>query len=246
MQSAKGANSKNGTNSTNNANGSSSNHPNVIDRNQAIVWARYLIDSSDFLLFGTKVTYIHPDRASDGLDQPMLVSLAVLTPDGKTLFESLVKPDEIVPNQIVAQHGLDQAIVFNAKPFSDVAHSLSRLIDGKQLLVWDMAAVQVLFDELCVKYGQPPFVFTGHSLKDQYARFVGEIDAGGANYKLQPLKSKGISAVAQCRGLIDTLYKMASSSQKTNTAETGNLGWTGQFYKPKLSTADKIKDLLGL
>ncbi|HNG18080.1 MAG TPA: hypothetical protein PKN86_16395 [Candidatus Obscuribacter sp.] len=220
-------------------------HPNSIDRNKAIVWSRYLIDSSDWLLFATKVTYLHADRAYQGLEQPKLVSLAVLTPEGKVVFEALLRAEEMVHNQVIAQHGLEQSVVFNARPFSEIAMQLTRLLEGKQVLSWDLSSVQILFDELCVEYGQPPLVFSGHSLRDEYARFVGEVDAGGKNYKLQELKTNGPSAVAQCRALLDTLYRMASSSQKTNNAETGNLGWTGQFYKPKLSPRDKIKDFLG-
>ncbi|HMW91621.1 MAG TPA: hypothetical protein PKE54_16455, partial [Candidatus Obscuribacter sp.] len=104
-------------------------HPNSIDRNKAIVWSRYLIDSSDWLLFATKVTYLHADRAYQGLEQPKLVSLAVLTPEGKVVFEALLRAEEMVHNQVIAQHGLEQSVVFNARPFSEIAMQLTRLLE---------------------------------------------------------------------------------------------------------------------
>lgn len=225
-------------------------HPMPIDRNKAIIWARYLIDSTDWLLFGTRVTYLNnPEDAvgqKQGLAAPKLVSMAVLTPEGKVVYEAMLKTDEIVPNNLIAAHGLDYAVVFNSKQFSEINLRLAKITEGKQILTWDLSAVQILFDELCVEYAQPALVFTGHSLRDEYAKFVGEVDNGGKNYKLQELKCDGNSAVAQCRAVLDALYRMASSNQITNTASTGNQGWTGEFYKPKISTADKIKDFLGL
>ena len=41
-------------------------HPNILDRNKAIIWSRYLIDSSDWLIFASKVTYLNSDQAERG------------------------------------------------------------------------------------------------------------------------------------------------------------------------------------
>ena len=228
-------------------------HPNVVDRNKAIIWARYLIDSSDWLIFACKVNYLpstiqttNKPVTKTGLAQPKLVSLALITPEGKVVFESMLKSDDVVPSELLAEQGLSQPVVFNARPFCEIALQLARMTDGKQVLTWDLAEVQVLFDELCVEYAQPPLVFAGHSLKDEYARFTGEVDEGGRNYKLQQLKPANNSAVAQCRAVLDVLYQMASSSQTNNNAVTGNQGWTGEFYKPKLTARDKFKGFLGL
>lgn len=220
-------------------------HPNILDRNKAIIWSRYLIDSSDWLIFASKVTYLNSDQAERGLAAPKLISMALLTPAGKVVFESMLKTDHIVPAEMLAEHGLHQTVVFNAKCFADISMQLARMTDGKQILTWDLANVQILFDELCVEYAQPPMVFTGHSLKDEYARFAGEVDNGGRNYKLQELHPANKSAVAECRAVLEVIYQMASSSQSSNTASTGNQGWTGEFYKPKISIEEKVKGFLG-
>jgi hypothetical protein len=219
-------------------------HPSPIDRNKSIIWARYLIDSTDWLVFATNVTRVNVTESV--LSSPIkLLSLSVLSPGGKVVFETMLKPQEEINNQIIAEHGLEQSIVFNSLPFSEIVIRLNKLFEGRQVLAWDVNATQVLLDEVSTQFAQPQVILSGYSLRPEYARYVGEVDSAGGAYKAQPLARSARGATAECRDLISTLYHMASSSQSSNTAATGNQGWTGEFYKPKLSATDKIKDFLG-
>lgn len=215
-------------------------HPNPLDRNKSILWARYLFDSTDWLLLAPKVT----DLSLTGNGESKLVSFAVLTPDGKTVFECLLKSEEMLTSKLLAEHGLDYAVVFNAMTFPEIAERLRQLTAGKQILTYNLSGLQDLLDELCARYGVTPVILSGHSMKSELARFVGESDGRG-HYRAQPLKASG-SAASECRELLSALYEIASSSQTINTAPTGNQGWTAQFYKPKISTKEKIKDFLGM
>lgn len=218
-------------------------HPSPIDRNKSIIWSRYLIDSTDWLVFATHVTRVNVSESV--LSSPIkLLSLSVLSPGGKVVFETMLKPQDEINSQVIAEHGLEQSIVFNALPFSEIVIRLNKLFEGRQVLAWDVNATQVLLDEVSTQFAQPQVILTGYSLRPEYARYVGEIE--GNSYKAQPLARSAKGSTAECRDLISTLYHMASSSQTNNTAPTGNQGWTGEFYKPKLSATDKIKDFLGL
>jgi hypothetical protein len=216
-----------------------------LDRNKSIIWARYLLDSPDWLIFATRVTRVNSETGP--LSTPIkLVSLSLLTPSGKVVYEAMLKPQEMIPSDLIGEHGLDYSVVFNAQPFSEIAVRMQKFISGKQILAWDLNAQQNLFDELCKLFAQPTVPFVGYSLRPEYARFVGDYDAASGAYKPQTLKVDGISATAECRAMLDVLTQMASTSQSRDAAPVGNQGWTAEFYKPKVNAADKIKDFLGL
>lgn len=220
-------------------------HPRPMDLNKSIIWARYLIDSTDWLIFASRVTRVQGDRGALST-KVKLASMAVLAPTGKVLYEALLKPEEEISNHLIAEHGLDYSVVFNSKTFSEIASDLNRLFEGRQALAWDLSAQQSLLDELCVQYAQPQVALTGYSMRPEYARFRGEMDEFGRAYKVKVLNVQGTGAAAEARAIIGALYTMASSSQITNTAPTGNQGWTGEFYKPKVTAKEKIKDFFGI
>jgi hypothetical protein len=215
------------------------------DRNKAIIWARYLIDSPDWLIFATRVSRLSPEATP--LTSPVkLLSLSLLTPSGKVVFESMLKPQELISSALISEHGLDQSVVFNAQPFPEILEKIRQLISGKQILAWDLNGQQSLFDQLCGQFVQPVLPFAGYSLRPEYARYVGEFDGQTGAYKSQTLSPAAGSATAECRALLNTLTTMASTSQTRDTAPTGHQGWTAELYKPKVNAKEKIKDFLGL
>ena len=233
---------------------SNPDHPNPIDRNKSIIWSRYLIDSTDWLVFASTVTRLTVPTTKNLISSPVkLLSLSVLSPGGKVLFEGVLKPQEEIASQMIEDHGLDQAIIFNAMHYSEMSIQLGRLFEGRQILTWDLNAQQELLDEMATQFAQPQTVLAGYSLRPEYARFVGEPNSAGSasagsgshNYKAQPLAVSGKGSTAECRALVATLYQMAGASQSSSSA-AGNQSWTGEFYRPKVSATDKIKDFLGL
>lgn len=234
-------------------------HPNPSDRNKSIIWSRYLIDSTDWLVFASTVTRLNVAVANMISSPIKLLSMSVLSPGGKVLFEGVLKPQEEIASQLIEEHGLNQSIVFNAMSFSEMLIQLNRLFEGRQVLAWDLNAQQALLDEMAAQFAQPQTLLAGYSLSPEYARFVGKLDQPGKNasaegdttgrvkggYQPQALAVNGKGATAECRALIATLYQMAGASQSSRAA-TGNQNWTGEFYRPKVSATDKIKDFLGL
>jgi len=225
--------------------GNPNGHPVQLDRNKAIIWARYLIDSPDWLIFASRVTRLNGEPGP--LSNPVkLLSLSLLTPSGKVIFEAMLKPQDMIPANLISEHGLEYPVVFNAMPFFEILLKVSKLVEGKQILAWDLNAQQNLFDELCTQFAQPTLAFTGYSLRPEYARFVADFDPKTGAYKPQPLSHSGSSATEECRAMLNTLTTMASTSQTRDTAAVGNQAWTAELYKPKINATDKIKDFLGL
>ena len=216
-----------------------------LERNKSIMWSRYLIDSTDWLIYSSKITRMACPTTASG-SAIKLFSCSLLSPEGRVVFESMLKPQEEIPANLIAEHGLEYSVVFNAQPFSTLHQQLSRYITNRQLIAYDLLAEQHVLDELCTFYAQPDLILGGHSIEPEYSRYIGDIDESTNRYKRQPLKVKGVGATYRCRAILDALYGMASSSQKTMNAAPGNLSWTGEFYRPKANARDKFKGFLGL
>ncbi len=198
------------------------------ERNQAIIWARYQLDSKDWLALATRVTRL------DGVE---VLSASVLSADGKTVFESLIKPQGEVSSEIFAMHGVDYSVVFNAQEPTDFLKSILKCLEGKKILCWNLEESLATINSLSRRVGGGDLPIFGESVKTQYKKFSGDSS--------QP-KAKGPSPTEECRALIAMITEMASSSQRHDSEDVARQGWTAEFYKPTKSPAQKFKDILGI
>jgi hypothetical protein len=215
-----------------------SHHPNPIDRNRSIVWARYHVDSNEWALLSVKLT-----RQGQA---PSLATVALVDHNGRTLVEEMIKASDMVQNEEIAQHAVDQSVVFNAKSFESAMRNLVDKIGDKTLVAWDMSFIQKSFDELCALNGMPSVEWKGDSASKELARFVGETEDPENGYKLQPLPIVGLSAVDECKAILKVINEIAGASQAGDSIATGKPGWTAEFYRPKVGAKEKLKGLFGL
>jgi hypothetical protein len=214
------------------------NHPNPIDKNRSIVWARYHVDSDDWVLLAVKVTR-HAN--SEGKEIPSLVTLALVDHAGSTLFETMIKASDMVSNDEIAQHGVEQSVIFKAKSFQEVTETLIKLIDDKTLVSWDPALIQKTFDELAELHGAEKIRWKSHGVAGELSRFVGKTDNPHNGYESQPLPLTGIGALDECKSVIKVIAEIAKASQASDAVAGGDPGWTAEFYKPKISATAKEK-----
>ncbi|MBK9144519.1 MAG: hypothetical protein IPM23_18670 [Candidatus Melainabacteria bacterium] len=221
-------------------------HPNPMDRNRSILWARFLIDSDDWLILATKVTR-HEGPQNDGDSEFELVSLALVDGAGKTVLEALMKPDHEVESELIARHGLDYSVVFNARPYPAIRETLIGMTEGRELTAWDFEKQRQVLADLDRAFGLPVHQWLGNSVSHQVARFAGSLSGAQVKdgYNLQPLTVNGLGALDECRAVRKTVVDMASSSQEVDPLVSGKPGWTAQFYRPKLGAADRLKNLFG-
>ncbi|MBX9694618.1 MAG: hypothetical protein K2Z81_19685 [Cyanobacteria bacterium] len=213
-------------------------HPNLADRNKSILWARYTLDSQDWVILSLKVTW-------DG-ENLALATLALMDgTKGKMLVESMVKSDSIVSAESIARHGVEQSVVFHAKSYADVRAELMIKASGKEIFVWDAHVTQELLNRLDNLYGEKPMDWRFNDVSTVFGRYMGAVDESG-EYEVYPLPASGTSAKAECTDVRGVLTEMASTSQATDSVAGGKPGWTAEFYRPKRSPKDKIKDMLGM
>lgn len=242
-------------------NPNSGSHPFPDDRNRSILWARYKmedVDSSQWCILAVKFTLGDDAPGASTFTTEVntrpICSFAVLDAKGKTVLESMVKPECVVSNEAIARHGLEYSVVYNAKPYEECRQELVQYLAGKEVIVWDLKEKWSLLTQLDSMYQNKSQnlatvarSWTWHDVAEEYARFVGELVPGcdiekARAYSPEPYKPlPGLSASQECKDIKDIIVKMAGTSLVTDPLVTGKKGWTAEFYRPSAGPAERIK-----
>lgn len=83
----------------------------------------------DFLVLDTETTGLGPTDE--------IVQLGIVNKAGEALFDSLIKPTCVISPGAAAVHGITEAMVANAPTILDVHEQLHRLLDDKDIVVYN-------------------------------------------------------------------------------------------------------------
>jgi hypothetical protein len=216
-----------------------STHPNPKDRNRSIIWARFAADSYEWVILSIRATRVAADAASQ-----QLVSIAILGPGGKVLMESLIKTQEFSAREALEGHGIDYSVLLKALPYEEAVNEIKRIIDRKQVFCWDPFEIRKTLSAVAAANKENALALSLISVGEEYGRFLGRLRPGTSSYEIPELK--GDSAADEGRSVLQAILEMAGSSQHLDGASASPMGWTGEFYRPKASPAEKLKGLLGL
>lgn len=210
--------------------GAASTRDKQLLRNRAITWARYIIDSSDWVILALRATV-----AGDNT----LISVALQVPGGKVSFERLIRLTDFSARDAMGGHGIDYEVLLNALSFSEVMTELEGHIQGKQVLVWDPQNIESVLTRGAADHGASRPTLTMTSVSDEYRKF-------SDSESVPELKGNGLSARSECQAIHALIEDMASTSQRLDGAKSSPIGWTAEFYKPNKTAADKLKGFLGI
>ena len=183
------------------------------ERNDAIGWARELLQRSDWLILDTETT---------GLDsQAEVCQLAVLSPQGIVRLDTLVKPTRPIPDGASRIHGITDAMVETAPSFRDVGPNLSFLLEGNDLVVYNLAFDTRILAQSAQAvgltwplFGPVPYE-KRHCAMVQYARWFGDWHDYHQSFTYQrlPTLAKGLahSALTDCRSTLALIRQMAEA-----------------------------------
>lgn len=215
-------------------------HPNPKDRNRSIIWARFAADSTEWVILSLRAT----DVVSDGNSQK-LVSLALLGHSGKVLLETLIKTSEFPARDAIEGHGIDYSVLMNARTYDEVVAEIKHLIERKQVFCWDAIETRQILSQVASANKADTLSLPLISVNEEYGRFLGNLKPGTASYDLPELK-KEKSALESAKNVLSVILEMAGSNQYLDSASASPMGWTGEFYRPKASPAEKLKGFLGI
>jgi len=99
------------------------------DRERVMDWARDLLMRSDWVILDTETT------GTFEFDE--IVQVAILSSDGKTLLNMLVRPTQPIPLDATAIHGITNDDVRDAPLFPEVYEKIQEIIQGKTLVIYN-------------------------------------------------------------------------------------------------------------
>ena len=221
-------------------------HPNSIDRNRSILWARDLMQFPEWVVLAIKVSR-SAKTSHDECNE--LISIGVLGPENNVLLDVLVRPNKAVSNELLKTHGCDQARAFSSPSFEAIHRILEAGFSKTPVIVWAPAAAQQTLDHLCAVSHLPELKAKWFSAQAEYSKYVGdELHQGGYEMKKLPEDGTGPESdtpIGQCKKILEVIAHMAASSQISASALTFNKNWSAAFYRPKLGPTAKIREILG-
>ncbi|HEY9787615.1 MAG TPA: hypothetical protein V6D17_19665, partial [Candidatus Obscuribacterales bacterium] len=199
------------------------------NKNRAILWARYIVDSSDWLLLSVRQT----ESDLDDRQKQNLVSIAILAPSGKVMLQALIRAAEFSAREAIEGHGIDYSVLLEARACADVFREVEALIEKKQVLTWDIDATQKVLDAAAREHKCQSVRLAGTSVGLEFARFNGRVSRTSRLEVESQLPFEARSALAECQAMHTLIKEMAGTPQILDALGASPSGWTAEFYRPK-------------
>ena len=154
------------------------------------------------------------DTETTGLDDMAeIVEVSAIDRHGNVLFNSLVRPQRPIPEEVTAIHGITNSMVATAPSWPDVHAALCEAVRGHGLVIYNADFDVRMIKQTCARYDLHDFtkgaqVFCAMAL---YAEYWGEWSARYGTYRWQSLAH----AAAQQKITIDGQAHRALADVKT-------------------------------
>ncbi len=177
------------------------------DRDKAILWARGLIASGDFVILDSETT---------GLYEAEMVQLAVIDAAGDVLLDTLVKPGIPIEAGAARIHGITEDKLELAPSFATVYPVLYRVIANRRLVIYNAQFDWSIIRRLMIALGEaeiplPNDLNYPECAMLHYADFYGEWSDYHHSYTYQKLPGGDHSALGDCRATLALIEKMAEA-----------------------------------
>lgn len=175
------------------------------DRMAAVEWARELLARKDFVIFDSETT---------GLSSPVdFVGIAVVSPKGETLFDSLLKPSCRIEPAARAIHGHSAKSLSGAPRFFEVYADLLEVLYQRRVIVFNASYDRRVWDE-AIRHLGARGALAGvlprwECAMRQYAMFVGERSKRGRGYRPQKLPGGDHTALGDALATLRLIEGMA-------------------------------------
>ena len=150
-------------------------------RQEAIAWARQVIETDEALILDTETTGLGTNDE--------VIQLGIVDLHGALLLDTFVRPTAPIGTEARAIHGITDELLTNAPDFSDLYGTIAHLLSNRPVLAYNAEFDRRLLTQTCAKYGFQPFeVAEWDCVMEKYACFWGERSKAG-HYKSQSLST---------------------------------------------------------
>jgi DNA polymerase-3 subunit epsilon len=148
-------------------------------RAAANAWASGVVARQDVVYLDTETTGI------DGRAE--IVEIAVIDGAGQTLLDTLVRPDGIIPYEVIRIHGIDDTMVAGAPRWPEVYPALRDLLRDQTVIVYNADFDFRLVNQMNRRCGFLPLTGSWECAMKQYAGFATDWHARYGNYRWHKL-----------------------------------------------------------
>lgn len=171
------------------------------DKNSAIEWARKQLKKRKWVILDTETT---------GLNDAEIVQIGIIDREGKTVFDSLIKPTIAIPKEVIAIHSITNEAVANAPIFPEIYPQIVEALQKKQVLIYN-ANFDISILNYCCKLHKLPLLRLDKRcdcVMEWYAQYCGEWSEYYGSYKWQPLNGKH-NVIDDCLATLNLIQAMA-------------------------------------
>jgi DNA polymerase-3 subunit epsilon len=148
-------------------------------RADAARWAAGIVARADVVYLDTETTGI------DGNSE--IVEIAVIDADGQPLLDTLVRPDGIIPLEVIRIHGIDDIMVASSPRWTDVYPELLRLVGGRTVVVYNAEFDLRLVNQMNRRAGFLVLPPSWHCAMKRYAAYTAVWNEKYGNYRFHKL-----------------------------------------------------------
>jgi DNA polymerase III subunit epsilon len=187
------------------------------------------------------------DTETTGLDDHAeIIEIAIVDRNGTVLLDTLVRPTDLIPQDAIDIHGIEDAAVVDAPTWPEVYPLVGRILDRYSPVVIYNADFDVrVMNQVNRRHGLPEFRAEWHCAMKQYAAFAGEWHPKYDTFRwhklteaLRRLNLRGpaishraLSDAESCRRVVEAMAAEAAVTQPVvippeRPGPEGEPGWT--------------------
>jgi len=173
------------------------------DQIKAENWAKSLLERTDWVILDTETTGL--TRGDE------IIQIGILGSDGTVLFDSYVRPTQVIPPSAIAIHGITDEDVADSPTYPEIFKQLQTVLAGKIVVIYNAAYDLRLLRQTGEKYRLPMPGIQADQVECamlQYSAYVGEFWEDGS-YKWQRLTGGDHSALGDCWATLSLIKRMA-------------------------------------
>jgi len=181
-------------------------HPNLTDRDRAILWARNIVDHPD--------RYVVFDCETSGLDEDaVIIEMAVTDFSGNIILDTKIRPTQlrVIPSDATNIHGITMNDLLDAPTFKRMRKKLEKVFRKKKVIAynWEFTS-RILYqtilqdDTFLIKYSPEDVIY-------RYAEFIGDWMDSKKDYAFHRLPHSQHHAASDCQAIIKVIHEMAQA-----------------------------------